>query len=96
MFLFDRTARIDTTEVSTCQGSFGGFKTTCFQLDRAASFKTTGIFYFSCDRSTNIPHNKLVIVMSHCEYDPVEHALIDPEPCEFDNVVRIDLIFPIE
>ena len=51
LFLFDRTARIDTTEVLTCQGSFGGFETTCFQLDRAASFKTTGISYFSCDKS---------------------------------------------
>ena len=40
LFLFDRTARINTTEVLTCRGSFGGFETTCFQLDRAASFET--------------------------------------------------------
>ncbi len=39
------------TKVSTCLGSFGGFKTTCFQLDRTGSFETTGISYFSCDRS---------------------------------------------
>ena len=45
LFLFDRTARIDTTEVSTSQGSFCGFETTCFQLDRAASFEITGISY---------------------------------------------------
>ena len=51
LFLLDRTARMDTKKVSTCQGSFGGFETTCFQLDRAASFETTGMFYFSCDRS---------------------------------------------
>ncbi len=55
LFLLDRTARIDTTEVLTCRGSFGGFKTTCFQLDQAASFKTTGISYFSCDRSPRPP-----------------------------------------
>ena len=47
----DRTARIDTTKVSACQGSFGGFETTCFQLDWAASFETTKISYFSCNRS---------------------------------------------
>ncbi len=52
LFLLDRTARMDTKKVSTCQGSFGGFETTCFQLDRAASFETTGMFYFSCDRSS--------------------------------------------
>ena len=52
LFLFDWTARIDTKKVSTCRGSFGGFETTCFQLDRAASFETTGISYFSCDRSS--------------------------------------------
>jgi hypothetical protein len=51
LFLFDRTAKIDPTEVSTCRGSFGGFKSTCFQLDRAARIKTTGISYFSCDSS---------------------------------------------
>ena len=43
---FDRTARIDTKKVSTCRGSFGGFKTTCFQPDQAASFETTEISYF--------------------------------------------------
>ncbi len=52
LFLFDRTAKIDPTEVSTCWGSFGGFKSTRFQLDRAARVETTGISYFSCDRST--------------------------------------------
>jgi len=51
LFLLDRTARIETTKVSTCRGSFGGFETTCFQLDRAASLDSTGMFYFSCDRS---------------------------------------------
>ncbi len=51
LFLFDWTAKINPTEVSTCRGSFGGFKYACFQLDRAARNKTTGISYFSCDRS---------------------------------------------
>ncbi len=51
LFLLDRTAKIDPTELSTCRGSFGGFKSTCFQLDRAARIETTGISYFSCDRS---------------------------------------------
>ena len=50
LFLFDRTARIDNTEVSTCRGSFGGSESTCFQLDRAARIVTTGMSYFSCDR----------------------------------------------
>jgi hypothetical protein len=60
LFLLDRTARIDTTKVSTCRGSFGGFETTCFQLDQAASFETTKISYFSCDIS-----HKLVIIHLH-------------------------------
>ena len=30
----------------------GGFQTTCFQLDRAASLDSTGMFYFSYDRSS--------------------------------------------
>ncbi len=51
LFLFDRTAKIDPTEVSTCRGSFGGFESTCFQLDQAARIKTTGISFLSCDRS---------------------------------------------
>jgi hypothetical protein len=51
LFLFDRTAKIDPTELSTFQGSFGGFESTCFQLDRAARIKTTRISYFSCDSS---------------------------------------------
>jgi hypothetical protein len=55
LFLFDRTAKIDSTEVSTCQGSFGGFKSTCFQLDRAARIKTTRISYFSCNSSPLYP-----------------------------------------
>jgi hypothetical protein len=54
LFLFDRTAKIDPTEVSTCRGSFGGFKSTCFQLDRAARIESTGISYFSCDRSPSL------------------------------------------
>ncbi len=54
LFLLDRTAWINTTEVLTCQGSFGGFETTCYQLDRAASFETTGISYFSCNRSVRL------------------------------------------
>ncbi len=49
----DRTARMDTRKVSTCRGSFGVFETTCFQLDREASFETTGMFYFSCNRSSD-------------------------------------------
>ena len=51
LFLLDQTARMETKKVSTCRGSFGGFETTCFQLDRAASLDSTGMFYFSCDRS---------------------------------------------
>ena len=51
LFLLDRTARINTKKISTCRGSFGGFETTCFQFDRAASFKTTKISYFGCNRS---------------------------------------------
>jgi hypothetical protein len=51
LFLFDRTAKINPIEVSTCWGSFGGFESTCFQLDQAARIKTTKISYFSCDRS---------------------------------------------
>jgi hypothetical protein len=64
LFLLDRTARIDTKKVSTCRGSFGGLETTCFQLDRAASFKTTEISYFSCDRSacrTNCMQDNIAI-----------------------------------
>ncbi len=59
LFLLDQTARMETKKVSTCQGSFGGFETTCFQLDRAASLDSTGMFYFSCDRSptSNSPQN---------------------------------------
>ena len=51
LFLFDQTARIDPTGVWACRGSFGVFETTCFQLDWAARIKTTGISYFSFDRS---------------------------------------------
>ncbi len=43
LFLFDQTARIDPTEVSTFCSSFGGFETTCFQLDWAARINSTGI-----------------------------------------------------
>ena len=50
-YLTRQLGRIDPTEVSTCRGSFGGFETTCFQLDWAARIKTTRIFYFSCDRA---------------------------------------------
>ncbi len=32
LFLFDRTAKIKPTEFLTCRGSFGGFKSTCFNL----------------------------------------------------------------
>ncbi len=42
-----------------------------------------------------IAHHKLAIVMTHCEHDLVEHALIDPKPCKFGDVVGIDLTFPI-
>ncbi len=42
-----------------------------------------------------ISHHELVIVMTHCEHDLVEHGLIDPEPCKFYDVVGIDLTFPI-
>jgi hypothetical protein len=51
LFLLDRTAKINSTELSTCWGSFGGFEYTCFQLDRAARIKITKISYFSCNRS---------------------------------------------
>ena len=53
LFLLDQTARMETKKVSTCRGSFGGFETTCFQLDRAGSLDSTGMFYFSCDRSSH-------------------------------------------
>ncbi len=42
-----------------------------------------------------IAHHELAIVMTHCEHDLVEHALIDHKPCKFGNVVGIDLTFPI-
>jgi hypothetical protein len=42
-----------------------------------------------------IAHHELVIVMTHCEHDLVECALIDPKPCKFGDVVGIDLKFPI-
>ncbi len=51
LFLFDRTAKTNPKEVSTCRGSFGGFESKCFQLDRAARIKTTRISYFSCNSS---------------------------------------------
>jgi hypothetical protein len=47
-------------EVSTCRGSFGGFESTCFQLDRAARIKTTGISYFSCNRLPFVAFSSLV------------------------------------
>ncbi len=42
-----------------------------------------------------IAHHKLGIVMTHCEHDLVEHALIDTKHYKFGNVVGIDLTFPI-
>ncbi len=42
-----------------------------------------------------IAHHKLVIVITHCEHDLDEHALIDPKPCKFGDVIGIDLTFPI-
>jgi hypothetical protein len=39
LFLLDWTATIDPTELLTCRGSFGGFKSTCFQLDRQLESK---------------------------------------------------------
>ncbi len=51
LFLLDRTTRMDNKKVSTCRGSFGGFESTCFQLNRAASLDSTGMFYFSCNRA---------------------------------------------
>ncbi len=42
-----------------------------------------------------IAQHKLAIVMTHCEHDLVEHALIDPKPCKFGDDVGIDLTFPI-
>ena len=42
-----------------------------------------------------IAHHELAIVMTHWEHDLVEHALIDPKPCKFGDVVGIDLTFPI-
>ncbi len=42
-----------------------------------------------------IAHHELVIAITHCEHDLVQHTLIDPKPCKFCNVVEIDLTFPI-
>jgi hypothetical protein len=42
-----------------------------------------------------IAHLELVIVITLCEHDLVEHALIDPKACKFGNVVGIDLTLPI-
>jgi hypothetical protein len=42
-----------------------------------------------------ITHHKLAIVMTHCEHDLVEHALVDPKLCKFGNIVGIDFTFPI-
>jgi hypothetical protein len=42
-----------------------------------------------------IANHKLAIMMTNCEHDLVEHALIDPNPCKCGNVVGIDLTFPI-
>jgi hypothetical protein len=41
-----------------------------------------------------IAHHELAIVMTHCEHDLVEHTLIDPKPCKFDDIVGIDLTLP--
>jgi hypothetical protein len=62
LFLLDQTARMETKKVSTCRGSFGGFETTCFQLDRAASLDSTGMFYFSCDRAREKNERKKSVV----------------------------------
>ncbi len=40
-----------------------------------------------------LAHHKLAIVMTHCEH-LVEHALIDPKPCKFGDIVGIDLTLP--
>ncbi len=42
-----------------------------------------------------IENHELVIVMTHCEHDLVEHALIDPKPRKFGNIVGIGLTSPI-
>jgi hypothetical protein len=42
-----------------------------------------------------IAHHELTILMTHYEHDLVEHALNDPKPCKFGNVVGIDLTLPI-
>ncbi len=89
LFLFDRTAKIDPTEVSTCRGSFGGFESTCFQLDRAARIKTTGISYFSCDRSAHHMlidkyHPAMVLPVFSCRVDYIleECVLLTGLSCE--------------
>jgi len=56
LFLLDQTARMETKKVSTCRGSFGGFETTyVFNLtgQQLDSLDSTGMFYFSCDRSAD-------------------------------------------
>jgi hypothetical protein len=44
-----------------------------------------------------VAHHKLAIVMTHCEHDLVEDALIviDPKPCQFGDVIVIDSNNPI-
>ncbi len=39
-----------------------------------------------------IAHHKLIIVMTHCEHDLVEHTLIDPKLCKIGDVVGIDFM----
>ncbi len=38
-----------------------------------------------------IAHHELAVVMIHCKHDLVEHALINPKPCKFGEIVGIDL-----
>ena len=41
------------------------------------------------------PH-ELAILMTHCEHDLVEHALlIETKPCKFGDIVGIDRTLPI-
>jgi hypothetical protein len=75
LLLFDRTAKINPTEVSTCRGSFGGFESTCFQLDRADRIKTTGISYFSCDRSQHNNRKEFFLLYLILEYFSVSYIL---------------------
>jgi hypothetical protein len=77
LFLVDQTARINPTEVSTFCSSFGGFKTTRFQLDRASRTDSTRISYCSCHASSpeGTPRNTLCM-LSQCFASSIERDLM--------------------